>query len=317
MGIKNENYEEKIKQEAGYWGKHYESEIKQGKLPDVRLREDISQKSHAMWDNPIINEITRGKELEFIITEASKNGGEQVLDLGCGMGALSLEIARRGMNVDGIDVSEKAIEIAKQYLMKQSSKEGFGRINYMVGDLNKVTLTPNTYDAVVCWDALHHILNLDHLIAEVKKSLKQGGEFIVLDHIGSQRKNLIFSFAISGILLLFPFYTQLTYKEKIKRILKILLKQSTEEERAKDNNFDISPFEDVSQDKIVKTIKRNFHIINYWTLLSFCSHNLTSINIKDRKLFYKTISFLKRMDDVLIQLHVLRGEYVFIDAEKR
>ena len=157
MGIKNEKYEEKIKQEARYWGKHYESEIKQGKLPDVRLRKDISQKSHAMWDNPIINDITRGKELEFIITEASKNGGGQVLDLGCGMGALSLEIARTGMNVDGIDVSENAIEIAKQYLMKQSSKEGFGRINYMVGDLNKVTLNPNTYDAVVCWDALHHI----------------------------------------------------------------------------------------------------------------------------------------------------------------
>ena len=151
----------------------------------------------------------------------------------------------------------------------------------------------------------------------MKKSLKPGGEFIVLDHIGAQRRNRIFSFAISGILLLYPFYTQLTYKEKIKRILKILLKQSTEEGCAKDNNFDVSPFEDVSQDEIVKNIKRNFHVISYWTLLSFCSHNLTSINIKNRKLFYKTISFLKRMDDMLIQLHVLRGEYVFIHAEKR
>jgi len=159
------------------------------------------------------------------------------------MGALSLEIARNGMNVDGIDVSEKAIYLAKYYLMKQPCKEGFGSVNYMVGDLNKVKLKSNTYDAVVCWDALHHIFNLKHLIAEAKKSLKPGGKFLVLDHIGLQRKNKIFILVIRGILLLLPFYTQLTYIEKIKKVIKFLLRQSSEKRCIKNNN-DVSPFED-------------------------------------------------------------------------
>lgn len=317
MEIKNGKYEEKIKQEGEYWGKYYESEIKQGKLPDVRLRKDIGLKTRDMWDNPIINDITRGKELEFIITEASKIKGGRVLDLGCGMGALSLEIARTGMNVDGIDVSEKAIEIAKQYLMKQSSKEGFGRINYMVGDLNKVTLKPNTYDAVVCWDALHHILNLDHLIVEVKKSLKPGGKLVVLDHIGRQRKNWVFIFVMDCILILFPFYTQSITVEKTKRLFKILLKQPSAERCAKNNDFNVSPFEDVSQEEIVETTKRNFYIVNNWTLLSFCTSIVTHINMKNQKSLHKIISFLKNFDDCLIKLHMLRGEYVFIYAEKR
>lgn len=316
MGITNEKYEEKIKQEAKYWGKYYESEINQGKLPDLRLRKDIGWKTHTMWDNPIINDITRGKELKFIITEASKNEGGRVLDLGCGMGALSLEIARNGMNVDGIDVSEKAIEIAKYYLMKQTYKEGFVRVNYMVGDLNKVKLKSNTYDAVVCWDALHHILNLEHLITEVKKSLKPSGKFIVLDHIGLQRKNKFFIFVIGGILLLLPFYTQLTYIEKIKKVVKFLLRQSNEERCIKNSN-DVAPFEDVSQEEIVKTIKRNFHIINHWTLLSFCASIVTQINVKNRKSLYKIVLFLKKIDDLLIKFHVLRGEYIFTYAEKR
>lgn len=175
-------YDQKIQQEAQFWGKVTEEQLNDGMIPDLR-RAIKRRKVVGMWDDSEIEKIMRGRFKEFIIKKASEVKG-RALDLGCGMGWLSLELARNGMDVDGMDISERRIQAAKDYLEVAPEKKNFGSINYIVADLNKIVLEESTYDSVVVWDTLHHIPEIDRLMGEVKGALKPGGNFITLDHIG-------------------------------------------------------------------------------------------------------------------------------------
>jgi SAM-dependent methyltransferase len=52
-------------------------------------------------------------EVDHIVVALDLKPGERILDVGCGTGRHSLELARRGFDVHGIDISERFIEIAR------------------------------------------------------------------------------------------------------------------------------------------------------------------------------------------------------------
>jgi 2-polyprenyl-3-methyl-5-hydroxy-6-metoxy-1,4-benzoquinol methylase len=59
------------------------------------------------------------QEVDFILGSTGADVGSSFIDVGCGPGRHSLELARRGMRVHGIDVSQDFIDIAK----RQASEE--------------------------------------------------------------------------------------------------------------------------------------------------------------------------------------------------
>jgi SAM-dependent methyltransferase len=54
------------------------------------------------------------QEVDFILGSTGADAGSSFIDVGCGPGRHSLELARRGMRVHGIDVSQDFIDIAKR-----------------------------------------------------------------------------------------------------------------------------------------------------------------------------------------------------------
>lgn len=71
---------------------------------------------------------------EFIARSAPVNHYPYVLDLGCGRGRHSLNLARHGYNVKGIDLSPNAIEKAR----KKAAEAGLD-ITFQVGDMREVS----------------------------------------------------------------------------------------------------------------------------------------------------------------------------------
>ena len=59
-----------------------------------------------------------GNEIRYLISKINKfsHPGASVLEIGCGPGYVSLETARAGYHVTGIDISQKAIEVARKTL---------------------------------------------------------------------------------------------------------------------------------------------------------------------------------------------------------
>lgn len=309
-----QNYEAQARQEAKFWGKKFRRYLELGWVPDLRERKKIDWPVPAIWHDPKLDDIARGRERDRIITIAASVKGGRVLELGCGPGWLSLELARHGLRVEGMDISEEAIAIARQSADLNSASPGFGSLAYSVQDLNKVSLKPNHYDVVVAWDSLHHILHLERLMQEVKLALKPKGFLLIFDHIGFQRRNTLLIYFWHTLFSLLPFYTKRSYREKLERIIGRIFGRQNLQPNQK-NPREHSPFEDVGQDKIIPNVGGAFLIKELWTLLAF--YAVIAPKIGDVVLKYNLARFLKAMDDALIRTGLFRGEYVFIIAEKR
>jgi trans-aconitate methyltransferase len=94
--------------------------------------------------------------------------GEKILDLGCGTGALTAEIAACGAEVFGIDRSADMIAEARKK---------FPALRFEVMDARELVFAAE-FDAVFSNAVLHWIREPERVITGVEKSLRPGGRFI-------------------------------------------------------------------------------------------------------------------------------------------
>jgi trans-aconitate methyltransferase len=103
-----------------------------------------------------------------LIGELSISGAERILDLGCGDGALSAQLAAlvpQG-SVLGIDASHGMINAARTHLA--------GNLSFEVRDINELNFE-NEFDIVFSNATLHWIKKHGALLENVLRALKQGG----------------------------------------------------------------------------------------------------------------------------------------------
>jgi len=92
--------------------------------------------------------------------------GERILDLGCGEGALGLEIVRRGAEVYGVDLSPEMVAQA--------------RANGLEAEVMSVTQMPyeEEFDAVFSNAMLHWVREPELAVTHIARALKPGGRFV-------------------------------------------------------------------------------------------------------------------------------------------
>ena len=88
-------------------------------------------------------------------------GGDRVLDIGCGNGALSFDLAKKAKIVIGIDVNKANIEYAQKNFKKEN-------LLFMVGDITKKKFS-EFFDAVVLSNVLEHVKDRDKLLRSLTK----------------------------------------------------------------------------------------------------------------------------------------------------
>lgn len=98
--------------------------------------------------------------------------GLRALEVGCGGGVLTMEIARMGFDTYGIDISENAIKQAGF----QSQKAGL-EIQYQVASALDLPFEDASFDVVFCCDVLEHLPSVSNAIAEIARVTKTGGVF--------------------------------------------------------------------------------------------------------------------------------------------
>ena len=98
----------------------------------------------------------------------------RVLDLACGQGRVSRELARRGATVVGIDVSVALLGIAREI----EERQPLG-ITYVAADVARPNvLDSDEFDGVVCNYGLSAVDDLDGGLATVDRVLADGGWFV-------------------------------------------------------------------------------------------------------------------------------------------
>jgi trans-aconitate methyltransferase len=94
--------------------------------------------------------------------------GERILDLGCGTGTLTAQIAGQGAHVTGIDRSTEMIESARAKYAEPSFEVADGQ------DLSYVA----EFDAVFSNAALHWMPRANDVLRGVQRALVPGGRFV-------------------------------------------------------------------------------------------------------------------------------------------
>ncbi len=109
--------------------------------------------------------------------------GQQVLDLGCGTGALTLRAAKRGAHVKGIDINPRMLEIAGRRVNEERLIESVDLVEMGVAELDGEEA--RHYDAVMSGLFLSE-LNEDEVVYTLKEAarvLRPGGLLLIADEI--------------------------------------------------------------------------------------------------------------------------------------
>lgn len=98
--------------------------------------------------------------------------GKRVIDVGCGGGLLSEGMAALGAEVTGIDLSEKALGVARLHLYESGHK-----IDYrLVAAETMADQDPGGFDHVTCLEMLEHVPDPASTVAACAKLVKPGGQ---------------------------------------------------------------------------------------------------------------------------------------------
>jgi len=98
--------------------------------------------------------------------------GKKILDIACGTGWSSEQFARAGADVTAIDITPKAVELAKKRFELYSL-----RAEILVADAENLSFPDNSFDYILAWGCLMHMPNTQKAISEIYRVLKPGGWF--------------------------------------------------------------------------------------------------------------------------------------------
>ena len=106
----------------------------------------------------------------------------RILDLGCGKGVISEELYKRNKGeVIAIDLSSKMIEHAKEKINNPN-------ITFINADFYEFN-DEKKFDAIVCFDAYPHFMDVDGFIKKAGQLLKVGGICAIIHNIGRPTLN--------------------------------------------------------------------------------------------------------------------------------
>lgn len=116
-------------------------------------------------------------ECDFIEKVLELKKGSKILDLCCGHGRITTELAKRGYNMTGQDINNYFLDIAGK-----KAREERLNINYIKSDMRKISYK-NEFDAVLNMFTSFGFFGSDEedekVIAEINKALKPGGKFLM------------------------------------------------------------------------------------------------------------------------------------------
>lgn len=123
------------------------------------------------------------EEVERIVSLLGVKPGTHILDLCCGIGRHSLELARRGFHVTGVDRTRSYLDRAS----KQAETEGL-KVDFVQDDM-RTFCRPEAFDAVInMFTSFSYFEDPEEdkqVVVNVYRSLKSGGAF-VLETMGKE-----------------------------------------------------------------------------------------------------------------------------------
>jgi 2-polyprenyl-3-methyl-5-hydroxy-6-metoxy-1,4-benzoquinol methylase len=146
---------------------------------------NLAHKHTERWTGEGLDEDSQRHFCDFANVAAALElpAGARILDVGCGSGWLCEYFARFGYDVTGIDISQGLIDFANERLGRVPfpvDAETPLRYRFLAHDIEAAALA-ETFDAVICYDALHHFEDEHAVLRHVAAMLSYGALLFIVE----------------------------------------------------------------------------------------------------------------------------------------
>jgi 2-polyprenyl-6-hydroxyphenyl methylase/3-demethylubiquinone-9 3-methyltransferase len=151
----------------------------------------FSALAHRWWDPESefrpLHEINPLR-LEWIDRLSGGFTGKRVVDIGCGGGILTEAMAARGARVTGIDLSDKALGVARLHQLESGAEVDYR----LIAPEALASEAPGAFDVVTCMEMLEHVPSPAAVIAAGAVLVKPGG-VLALSTLNRNPKSYLFA----------------------------------------------------------------------------------------------------------------------------
>ena len=152
-------------------------------------------------DNPLMiirymmNPVRFAYVLRHLVARSYDYRHKRVLDIGCGGGFLTEEIAKYGFDTTGLDPSAPSLVTARSHAKIKNLQ-----IDYQEGVGEALLFPDNHFDIVFCLDVLEHVSDFRKVISEVSRVLAPGGLFF----FETVNRTMLSYFIVIFLMQIFP-----------------------------------------------------------------------------------------------------------------
>lgn len=124
------------------------------------------------WRNKLISSLSQYAE--------KQNGGAEILDIATGTGDLAILEAKKlqPKSVKGVDISEGMMAVGKEKVEKEGLS---GIVSFGYEDATKMTFADDSFHIITTSFGIRNFENLDAALLEIRRVLKPGGVFGILE----------------------------------------------------------------------------------------------------------------------------------------
>lgn len=116
------------------------------------------------------------EEVERLLSKIDLGSANRVLEIGCGVGAISTHLANKyKLKVTGTDVDPEQIEVARERNQENDN------LTFVEADATSLQFGDREFDMVLMQNVMHHIGDWGKALAEITRVLKPKGFFVFSD----------------------------------------------------------------------------------------------------------------------------------------
>ncbi len=140
--------------------------------------------SSALWERDV-RDLDQAEEamLELTVERADLRDGQEILEIGCGWGSLTLYMAEKFPKAKITAVSNSAPQ--RRFIGKRARERGLKNLTVITADINRFQ-SRRKYDRIVSVEMFEHARNYEKLFEKVAGMLKKGGALFV--HVFTHRE---------------------------------------------------------------------------------------------------------------------------------